>query len=71
VIERVDLEFGPASIASPMWVHDLSASFTWKEGFEIYGGINNVTNERPFITSPAFPVSGVGRFYFLGMRARF
>jgi outer membrane receptor protein involved in Fe transport len=70
-IERVDLEFGPAGIASPMWVHDLSASFTWKEGFEIYGGINNVTNERPFIASSAYPVSGIGRFYFLGMRARF
>lgn len=70
-IERVDTEFGPAGIASPMWVHDLSVSFAWNEGFDIYGGINNVTNERPFIASSAFPVSGVGRFVFMGMRARF
>lgn len=70
-IERVDLEFGPAGIANAMWIHDLSVSFTWNEGFDIYGGINNVTNEQPFISSSAFPVSGVGRFYFLGMRARF
>jgi outer membrane receptor protein involved in Fe transport len=70
-IESIESDFGDAGWADAMWIHDLSASFTWKEGFEIYGGINNVTNERPFITSPAFPVSGVGRFYFLGMRARF
>lgn len=70
-IERVDSEFGPAGLARPFWVHDASARFEWNEGFEVYGGINNVTNRRPFIASSAYPVSGVGRFFFVGARAKF
>ncbi len=70
-IESIDSEFGPAGFAGETWVHDLSASFTWNEGFEIYGGINNLTDTAPFIASRAYPVSGIGRFYFLGMRAKF
>ncbi len=70
-IESIDSEFGPDGLAGATWVHDLSASFTWKEGFEIYGGINNLTDEQPFIAARAYPVSGIGRFYFMGMRAKF
>ncbi len=70
-IERVESEFGPAGIARPFWVHDASARLEVSDNFELYGGINNVTNREPFIASSAYPVSGVGRFYFLGLRARY
>jgi iron complex outermembrane receptor protein len=70
-IERIDLEFGEEGFARPYWIHDVSFNFEWNEGFEIYGGINNITNARPFLASSAYPVSGVGRSYFLGMRGRF
>jgi iron complex outermembrane recepter protein len=70
-IETIDADFGDAGWQSPYWVHDLSASFVWNEGFEIYGGVNNLTNREPYIASAAYPVSAVGRFYFLGMRAKF
>ncbi|MGL6044085.1 MAG: TonB-dependent receptor domain-containing protein, partial [Sandaracinobacteroides sp.] len=70
-IESIESEFGEAGFADATWIHDISASFEWNEGFEIYGGINNLTNVEPFIASRAYPVSGVGRFYFLGMRAKF
>jgi outer membrane receptor protein involved in Fe transport len=70
-IERIDLEFGEEGFARPYWVHDVSARFEWVEGFEFYGGINNLTDKRPYIASSAYPVSGLGRKYFLGVRARF
>jgi outer membrane receptor protein involved in Fe transport len=70
-IETIDTEFGEAGFAKAYWIHDISASFTWNEGFEIYGGINNLTDKEPYIASSAYPVSGVGRFFFLGMRAKF
>lgn len=70
-IESIESEFGDAGFAKATWIHDLSARFEWNEGFEIYGGINNLTNELPFLASSAYPVSGVGRFYFLGIRAKY
>jgi iron complex outermembrane recepter protein len=70
-IERIDLEFGEEGYARAYWIHDIAVNFEWNEGFEIYGGINNLTNARPYLASSAYPVSGVGRSYFLGMRGRF
>jgi outer membrane receptor protein involved in Fe transport len=67
----VESEFGPAGIARPFWTHDASARLEVTDSLEFYGGVNNVTNKRPFIASSAYPVSGVGRFYFLGLRARY
>jgi len=36
----------------------------------VYGGVNNLTNEKPYLASSAYPVSGMGRFYFLGVKLR-
>lgn len=70
-IEDVATEFGTAGIAKAMWVHGLAASWRLQEGMELYGGVNNLTNERPYIASSAYPVSGIGRSYFAGVRAQF
>lgn len=70
-IERIALEFGDEGFADPYWIHDIAANFEFSEDFEIYGGVNNITNKTPYLASSAYPVSGIGRFYFLGMRARF
>jgi hypothetical protein len=37
----------------------------------VYGGINNITDERPFITEFAFPVSPQGQFLFVGLEMNF
>ena len=37
----------------------------------LYGGVNNISDELPYITEQAFPVSPRGRFIFLGARASF
>ena len=33
---------------------------------DIYGGVNNVFNRKPFVTEQAYPVSPVGTLFFLG-----
>jgi outer membrane receptor protein involved in Fe transport len=70
-IEDVATEFGPAGIAPAFWVHGLAASYQLQQGIELYGGVNNLTNERPYLASSAYPVSGVGRSFFAGVRAQF
>ena len=70
-IERIDSEFGPDGYAKATWVHDIAASFDLDDRFQFYGGVNNLTNQEPFISSSAYPVSGMGRYYFVGARAKF
>jgi outer membrane receptor protein involved in Fe transport len=70
-IERIDTEFGPAGFAPDYWIHGLSFNLDIEEGrFSFYGGVNNLTNAEPYLSSSAYPVSGLGRFYFLGLRAK-
>jgi outer membrane receptor protein involved in Fe transport len=70
-IERQAVEFGPAGTGPEYFIHDLSIGFDVSDRFSLYGGINNLTDEQPFINRVAYPVSPVGRFLFLGARARF
>ncbi|MFN3990545.1 MAG: TonB-dependent receptor domain-containing protein [Erythrobacter sp.] len=67
-IENVAAQFGPAGIAKETFIHNLAASYTFDRGLEIFGGINNFTGTRPFITERAFPANPVGRAFFLGVR---
>ncbi|MGY6551281.1 MAG: TonB-dependent receptor domain-containing protein [Erythrobacter sp.] len=67
-IERIDSQFGPAGLSGDTFVHNLNASYTFDRGLEVFGGINNLTNVRPFITERAFPVNPIGRSVFLGVR---
>jgi iron complex outermembrane recepter protein len=70
-IERADSEFGPAAYAPEYFIHDLSFSIDAGDRFTFYGGINNFTNEQPYFNRVSYPVSPVGRFFFVGARARF
>jgi len=70
-IERIMTEFGPAGFAPDYWIHNLSFNVDiLKDRFSLYGGVNNLTNAEPYISSSAYPVSGMGRFYFMGIRAK-
>jgi outer membrane receptor protein involved in Fe transport len=70
-IERQDVEFGPDATADEYFVHDISFSIDATDRFTFYGGVNNVTNEEPYINRASYPVSPVGRFFFVGARAKF
>ncbi len=70
-IERIDTEFGPAGFAKDYWIHNLSFALNATDRITFYGGINNLTDEEPYLSSSAYPVSGIGRSFFLGATTRF
>jgi outer membrane receptor protein involved in Fe transport len=70
-IERINTEFGPAGFAPDYWIHNVNFNVDILEDrFSVYGGVNNLTNAQPYLSSSAYPVSGMGRFYFIGIRAK-
>ena len=58
------------AVADETFIHDISFNFDLNDQVDIYGGVNNVFNEKPFITEQAYPVSPVGTYFFLGARLR-
>ncbi|HEV2748812.1 MAG TPA: TonB-dependent receptor [Allosphingosinicella sp.] len=53
------------------WEHDIQASYTVDDRFTVYGGINNFTDEKPAVAALAgYPVSNVGRFFYVGARVQ-
>ena len=70
-IETIDTLYGPAGMADETYIHDISFSYDMNDRYRIFGGVNNIGDETPFLTELAFPVSPLGRFYFLGVNANF
>ncbi|WP_373488026.1 TonB-dependent receptor domain-containing protein [Blastomonas sp.] len=70
-IERIEQEFGPAGFAPEYWLHNISARYEINEHLTISGGVNNISNKEPYLASSAYPVSGIGRLFFVGATARF
>jgi outer membrane receptor protein involved in Fe transport len=70
-IERIEEEFGPAAFAPEYWLHNLSFNLDATDQITFYGGINNLTDKEPYLSSSAYPVSGIGRTFFLGLTGRF
>jgi iron complex outermembrane receptor protein len=73
--QGVDVE-DPSGFAEPnrdgsFWSHDLNLSYELNDRFTIRGGINNLTDERPFKAEAAYPVSAVGRNFFVGVTAKY
>jgi outer membrane receptor protein involved in Fe transport len=54
-------------IASNTFIHDITFSYDVSDIVDIYGGVNNVFNRKPFVTEQAYPVSPVGTLFFLGV----
>jgi outer membrane receptor protein involved in Fe transport len=70
-VETADLTFGPDGFVGDTWIHDVSFNYDINDWVNIYGGVNNITNTRPFITEQAYPVSPIGRYFFLGATVAF
>jgi iron complex outermembrane receptor protein len=50
------------------WQHDLELSFNVDKRMTFYTGVTNLTNEQPAIGYANYPVSGVGRYFFTGVK---
>lgn len=59
----------PLSTGSSI-VHDLSFGFQINEKMDVFGGLNNVFDEEPYIGSLARPAGPRGRFFFAGLNYR-
>ena len=55
-----------------LWQHDLQVAYQAESGFGFYGGVTNLTDQKP---DPAafgtnVPISPLGRFFYFGVKAR-
>ena len=66
-IETVQQQYGPAGISDEIYIHNLNFSWDFNDSYRVYGGVNNLSDEEPFITERAFPVNPIGRFFFVGL----
>lgn len=74
--DRQEVDSNP-DIAAPEYIkmkerfsHDLSLTYEVGERFTIYGGVNNLFNQKPSIGSQNTPISAVGRYFFVGARVK-
>lgn len=70
-IERIQAEFGQAGFAPAYYIQNLSASYDVNDKIGVYAGVNNLTDLYPYAASSAYPVSGIGRALFFGVKARY
>ena len=66
-VETADVQFGPAGFSDNVRIHDISLRYTVNDDFVLYGGINNLDDEEPFITETGWPVNPEGRTFFFGV----
>ena len=66
-VETAAFEYGPAGFADEFWSHDVSVSWDVRENIRLFGGVNNVTDEIPFLTEAAYPVGPRGQYFFAGV----
>jgi outer membrane receptor protein involved in Fe transport len=52
------------------WEHELFISYDVDERFNIYAGVNNLFDTKPDVGGVAYPISAVGRSFFLGAKAK-
>ena len=64
-IETAETLYGDSVFQDRVWLHDANGSYFVTDNFSIHGGIRNITDEQPFITNFAIPVSPRGRMFYL------
>lgn len=66
-IEDLGTVWGSEVIEDEFYFHDVSFAYDATPDIQLYGGVNNVTDEEPFFTQNAWPVSPLGRYFFVGL----
>jgi outer membrane receptor for ferrienterochelin and colicin len=51
------------------WQHDVYGAVKVENGFEFYGGITNLFDQKPDLGTLIYPVNSIGRRYFVGVKA--
>ena len=66
-VETYETLFGPSVLMDDMWIHDFNGSYAIQDNVNLSFGVRNVTEEEPFITANAYPVSPRGRMFWMGL----
>ena len=53
------------------WDHEISASYDVADNVNVYGGINNLFDQRPAFGYSSYPISAMGRYFYLGAKMNF
>jgi outer membrane receptor protein involved in Fe transport len=51
------------------WQHDVYGAVKVQNGFEFYGGVTNLFDQKPDLGTLVYPVNSIGRRYFVGVKA--
>ena len=54
----------------PRWEHEAQVSYDVGERFNLYAGVNNLFDTKPDVGLSNYPVSSVGRFLYVGVKAK-
>ncbi|WP_374472592.1 TonB-dependent receptor plug domain-containing protein [Phenylobacterium sp.] len=49
--------------------HDVQVRYEFNDSWSVYGGVNNIGDQKPEPDDYIYPVSPLGRFFYLGVRA--
>lgn len=71
IVEIEDVALYTPAYSGEVWISDASVRWDMDETTTISGGVNNVFEERPFISSVATPASAIGRYFFVRITGRF
>lgn len=53
-----------------LWQHDIRVAYDIQDRFTIYGGVNNVFDQKPDFDDFNYPISGLGRFMYVGAKVK-
>jgi iron complex outermembrane recepter protein len=54
-----------------LWQHDVRITQDVGDAFTVYGGVNNIFDQQPDIDELNYPISGIGRFLYVGAKVKF
>ncbi|MDO8907466.1 MAG: TonB-dependent receptor [Pseudohongiella sp.] len=70
-IETARQNYGDMVFSKDFFSHNLSARYGYSDSLSVFGGVGNVTNEQPYVTSSSTPVTMMGRSYYVGVDMTF
>lgn len=59
--------FADPSQTGDSWVHDINFTYTFSDDISVYGGLNNVLDEEPYLGTLSRPAGPRGRYGFVAV----
>lgn len=59
--------FADPSQTGDSWVHDINFAYTFSDNINVYGGLNNVLDEEPYLGTLSRPAGPRGRYGFVAV----